>query len=383
MTWTPNPTPILDDAGATSGWDFRNMSNPTVAYVPGLARPYIMLYHARAESGGLRQIGLASATDPLGPFDRLDPNTGAALTAPVLEQSTDPLALDSSRVLHPSIHFDGTELHVWYNGRQASPNTLRIFHATSVDGGVTWTKTDDDGDGLVDSIFEPTESWHGSQTAQVSWLEDPFTLGEFEFWYTGNSTQVGYTTGDATNWDTGSVDPVLTAASQCERMDGYGVSARGVRYDIGADVYHWYYGAQTEMGDGTNVGSCVGNNNNYSTDPLWNNGGYISYVAQGTNYAPSVTLTSPASPASSMVFDGTVTDSAPDDGALVVTVTSNLDGFLGTASIAATGNTDSTPQTTSWTLSVTGLSSGEHEVTVDVVDGAGTTRSVSSSVTVP
>ena len=161
------------------------------------------------------------------------------------------------------------------------------------------------------------------------------------------------------------------------------MSARGIRYDAGADAYHWLYGAQTDTGDVNDPGTCPGNNANYETDPLWNNGLYISYVAQGTNYAPSVTLTTPSAAASSMVFDGTVTDTAPDDGTLVVAVTSDLDGFLGTATIASTGNTDSTVQSTTWSLSVTGLSSGSHGITVDVVDGAGTARSTSSSVTIP
>jgi hypothetical protein len=377
---------VLDDTGATGGWDNRNMSNPTVAYVPGLLRPYVMLYHARAVSGGLRQVGLASATDPLGPFDRLDPNTGAALPdSPVIAPSVDVAAQDNGRTLHPSIYFDGTDLHVWYNGRQGSPNTLRVFHALSSDGGVTWTKTDDDGDGLVDAIFEPSEVWHGSSVAQVSWLEDPFTVDEFEFWYTGNSTQVGHTTGTATSWEPGTVGPVLGAGPDCSRMDGFAVSARGIRHDLPTDTYHWYYGAQTDMQDPdpSEGGTCQANFDNYAGDPLWNNGGYISYVSQGTNYAPQVTINTPASVGADMTLDGTVTDSAPDDGNLVVTVSSDVDGFLGAATITATGNTDSGPQSTSWTLGVTGVSSGTHSLTVDVVDAAGTVRSTSLALNVP
>ena len=384
-TWTPHPDPVLADTGGSGGWDNRNMSNPAVAYVPGLLRPYIMLYHARAASGGLRQIGLATATDPLGPFDRLDPNTGAALPdAPVVAPSANSAALDSGRTLHPSVYFDGVDLHLWYNGRQGGPNTLRVFHAMSSDGGVTWTKTDDNNDGLVDAIFEPTESWHGTSVSQVSWLEDPFTVGEFEFWFTGSSSQVGYTTGTATSWSAGMADPVLSPGAECTRTDGFAVSARGVRYNMFSDTYHWYYGAQTDMRDTVTLGgTCQVNFDNFASDPLWNNGGYISYVSQGTNYAPSVTINTPASPGTDMVLDGTVTDSAPDDGDLVVTVTSDLDGFLGGATITSTGNTDPAPQSTDWTLSVTGVTPGSHSLTVDVVDGAGTARSTSLSLTVP
>jgi hypothetical protein len=384
VTWTAAPDSVLDDTGDTGGWDNRNMSNPSVAFVPGLARPYVMLYHARASSGGLRQIGLATATDPLGPFERLDPNTEAPLPdSPVLAPTLDPLGFDSGRTLHPSIYFDGTELHVWYNGRQGSPNTLRVFHATSSDGGVTWSKTDDDNDGLVDTVFEPTEAWHGTSVSQVSWLEDPFTSGEFEFWYT-SSNQVGYTTGTDTLWAPGAAEPILTAGSDCSRMDGFAVSARGIRYNTFTDTYFWYYGAQTDMRDpSTEGGTCQSNFDSFTSDPLWNNGGYISYVSQGTNHAPSVTINSPSAPGTDMVIDGTVTDSAPDDGNLVVAVTSDLDGFLGTASISATGNSDSSPQTTDWVLSVTGASSGSHTLTVDAVDAAGIVRSGTLSLTVP
>jgi hypothetical protein len=78
-----------------------------------------------------------------------------------------------------------------------------------------------------------------------------------------------------------------------------------------------------------------------------------------------------------------VTDSAPDDGNLVVTVSSDVDGFLGSATISATGNTDSAPQSTGWTLSVSGVSAGAHSLTVDVVDAAGTARSTDLSLVVP
>jgi len=383
--WSPSAEAVLEDTGEDGGWDNRNMSNPTVAYVPGLLRPYVMLYHARAVSGGLRQIGLATATDPLGPFERRDPNTGADLPdAPVIAPSVDASAQDNGRTLHPSIYFDGTDLHVWYNGRQGSPNTLRVFHALSSDGGVTWTKTDDDNDGLVDAIFEPGEVWHGTSVSQVSWLEDPVNTGEFEFWYTGSSTQVGHTTGTLTSWDSGTEDPVLSAGAECTRMDGYAVSARGVRHDLPTDTYYWYYGSQTDMRDPITLGgTCQDNFDNFVDDPLWNNGGYLSYVSQGTNYAPSATINVPSTLGADMTLDGTVTDSAPDDGNLVVTVSSDIDGPLGEATITPTGNTDPGVQTTAWTLSVTGVSGGAHVVTVDVVDGAGTARSTSLSLVVP
>jgi len=167
-------------------------------------------------------------------------------------------------------------------------------------------------------------------------------------------------------------------------MDGYAVSARGVRHDLPTDTYYWYYGSQTDMRDPITLGgTCQDNFDNFVDDPLWNNGGYLSYVSQGTNYAPSATINVPSTLGADMTLDGTVTDSAPDDGNLVVTVSSDIDGPLGEATITPTGNTDPGVQTTAWTLSVTGVSGGAHVVTVDVVDGAGTARSTSLSLVVP
>ena len=385
VTWTKEPEAVL---GPTGDWDFRNMSNPTVAILPAtFARPYVMLYHARAETGGLRQIGLATATDPLGPFERLDALTGlVTVAAPVIPPSTDASYLDSGRTLHPAIYWDGVDLNVWYNARTGSSSTLRIFHAVSSDGGATWTRTDVDADG-PDVIYEPSMSPLASnRTDMVALVEDPFTVGEFEFWYTADEVEVGYTTGTATLWSPGSPTPALTAAADCNRMDGDSVSARGIRYDMATDAYHWYYGGKTDIepmsGDCNGnpcAGTCAGN-----ADPIytWLNGGYVaSYVARGTNWAPAVTVNTPGAPATNMTFDGTVTDTAPD--MLVVVLASSIDGSLGSALITATGNSDQTVQSTTWSAAVTGLSSGTHTIFVKASDEAGIERSTDISVTVP
>ena len=390
VTWTKEELPVLsplnpDFGGA--GWDYRNLSNPTVAKLPStFARQYVMLYHAQDElNNALRQIGLATATDPLGPFERLDPLSGNAVTAPVLPPSADTNFLDGNRTLHPAIHWDGTELHVWYNGRGNSDSTLRIFHAVSADGGVTWTRSDVDSNG-PDVIYEPSMSPIATtRTDLVSLIEDPFTVGEFEFWYGSDEVEVGATHGTATVWDAGVSTPVLTAAADCTRMDGGAVSARGINYDMAADVYHWYYGGQTDIepmtgtcGDDPCAGTCAGNE-----DPIyvWLNGGYTaSYVAQGTNWAPEVTINAPAAPAATMTLDGTVTDTAPD--MVVVAISSDIDGGLGAATVAATGNSLQTVQTTTWTYDAT-LSSGTHTIGVKAVDEAGVERSTSITVVVP
>jgi hypothetical protein len=154
---------------------------------------------------------------------------------------------------------------------------------------------------------------------------------------------------------------------------------------MAADAYHWYYGGKTDIepmtgqcGDDPCAGTCAGNE-----DPtyVWLNGGYTaSYVGQGTNWAPDVAINTPAAPATTMTIDGTVTDTAPD--MVIVAVSSDLDGGLGAATVAATGNALQTVQTTTWSLPVT-LTSGTHIIGVKAIDEAGVERSNTITVVVP
>ena len=371
VTWSDPVGPILE---ANPGeWDSRNISQPSVAFVPGLARPYVMAYHGRHPTSGLRQIGLASATAPEGPFERLNPNNSAPITAPVLPPAA--AGPDNDRTLHPSLHFDGAILHLWYNGR-ANPNvTLNILHATSSDGGMTWTRTDEDANSEADILFNRDDvPWSSGHTSQVNFVEDPFDAGAFEFWFTAGAGPIGYATAtDAITWTNASDAPALEEALNCRRQDGEIVSGRGIRYDAAADAYHWYYGGQTDLVD------CVANDQ--FGDVYANPGNTVSYVAYGVNLAPDVSIDTPASPASSMTFTGEITDTAPDQ--VVITLGSSVDEFLGTAVVVATGNSNQGEQTTTWSLAVTGLSSGSHDITVTAVDEAFTIREDTVTIVVP
>jgi hypothetical protein len=392
VTWTKEAQALLSGR-EDSDWDDRNVSNPSVVKLDEAtyARPYVMAYHARASSGGLRQIGIATATDPLGPFERLDPLTGAiTINDPTLPPSSTVEFLDSGRTLHPTLWYDESldRVHCWYSGRQATLNTLRVFHAVSDDGGMTWTATDTDGTPGPDPVMEPTEAWHSTRITQVTVVEDPDLAGEFDFWFTGGSTGVGVAHGTEADWSQEIVDEVLVNSGDCRRLDGDQVSARGIRYDSSTDTYHWYYGASTniEATYDTSTGlpeagteACAGNG-----DSLFfrNNGALVvSYVAEGTNPAPAVTASAVVS--GTVDFDGDVTDTAPDT---VVVTLINLtdDSFLGTAAVASTGNTDAgVVQTTTWSLTGVTVPSGTHDIEVSALDEAGTVRRTTVQVVVP
>lgn len=91
---------------------------------------------------------------------------------------------ESKLVLGPSVIFDGTLYHMWYNGGSANPTTCIIGYATSLDG-ISWEKyegnpvltTGPSGSWdslwlwcpkvvLVDSVFH---MWYGASEAGVNW----------------------------------------------------------------------------------------------------------------------------------------------------------------------------------------------------------------------
>ena len=384
ITWTAPAGPIL--GGMLDAWDEQNVSNPTVARIPdseGLARPYVMLYHAK-DPTNLRQIGLASATAPEGPWERLDPADGTTpVVDPVLPPSSDPTFLDSNRTLHPSIRWDDVsgDLHLWYNARSTTQTTLRVFHAVSTDYGMTWTRTADDATPGPDVVLEPVDAWEGNKTTQISWLDAPPGPGapELLFWYTGNlDDNIGFAFGDEVDWTRSPVNPVFVPASDCKRFDGFATSARGVRWDSGPDEYHWYYGATTEVTESNPAAPCPFGN----YDPVYgrdNVGNKASYVGHAVNVAPVITIDS----ASTTEISGTVTDSAPDT--LIVDLWQDAlvtGSFLGSATIASTGNTNPGVQTTTWSLTGT-FPAGSITLVGSALDEAGITRTAEVTVTIP
>ena len=184
---------------------------------------------------------------------------------------------------------------------------------------------------------------------------------------------MGLSEGTFTDWSGGSEEPVFEPHGDCRRFDGLAVTARGVRHEPLDDVYVWYYGAQTRIDDG----DCAGN-----ADLVYDNGGKtVSYVGQAINQAPLVTAEAPLESTADPVFEGEVRDTAPDR--VLVLLTSDIDGYLGFATVDPPASVEPITQTTSWTLSVTGLSSGTHDVLVEATDEAGVVRVDSFQHTVP
>jgi len=390
VNWGDIQGPIFGEDPTLGVWDGRRISHPSVAYVPGKARPYIMAYHALEDSGTNRRIGVATAQTAEG--DTVDGTfkrvtmSGAPITDPVIDVSLSPTAVDSERVLNPSIWFDGASglLHMWYTGRFGSPNQFAITHAScdtvTSDCGLAgdWTKTDTSGDGDPDIWLEgDTGAWDDDNVQQTYVMDhsDPggFFGYELEVYYTGAGLSIGSVQGDiadSTSWMKSTMNPVLMPSSSTTRYDGESTTGRGVRYDATAGQYHMYYGTSVAL---PNDGSGEG------TDPLWGPRNYssgASYIAHAINNEPVVAITA----SSCTALSGSITDNGPDTVGLAVYDGSSeiVSEFFGTS----TGNSTISVQSTTWTTPLA-LSAGSHTLTVVAEDAGGSERTTSVVLTCP
>ena len=394
VTWGGVEGPVLSENPVAGSFDGRRISHPSVAYIPGKARPYIMAYHAQEDSPGVaRTLGIATAETAEGDlvdgtFKRLDLG-GVGVAAPIVTSSASVTAGDNEQVIHPALWFDPLTdlLHVWYTGRFGSPNQFVIVHAscdtTVSDCGAEsdWVKTDSNGDGDPDLWLEGAPGgWDDDDVRQafVMTHSDPtgFFGYDLEVWYTGNSDpfgSIGYLQGDkdsAASWTTAEENPIFAATTSTDRYDSESVTGRGVRYDATTDAYHMYYGTSVTLPtDGNGEG----------IDPLWGPDNYssgASYIGHAINAAPEVAINA----SSCTSLSGTVTDNAPD--------TVSLEIFDGASSILgpifpdSTGNSNVAVQSTTWTAAVS-LAAGSHTVTVLATDAAGAERSSEVTLTCP
>ena len=382
-------TPILE---ASSGWDDQGISNATVVHVPTFSRPYLLFYHAK--DGSNRKVGLATATDPMGPFLRAD-GDGVSLNAPVIDLGLDDADLDSRQVHHPVAYFDGTTIHMWYTGRSvtSSPDFNTVY-ATSFDG-VVWTKYDDVGTLLSpEPIVAPgaAATWSADRVYSPGVIPqtfDPEGGYDFEHWWTGrtggNIHSIGMGHGGTNDVTQCALNPVIeTEASP--RMDSFLVSNQGLRYvaqgaasgpDFGALSIH--YGGVTELDpvccpapNSQVPGTC----STYAWDENYLNltckAAYVATainnipVVAATNLSDNDTVTSP------FTLTGTVDDNAPDMAMVEAkfVTTGQGDGLTGTpvlGTLTATGNTSTVVQQTSFSVEMT-AAAGTYDVLVTVED---------------
>jgi hypothetical protein len=371
--------PVLE-ARALAEWDGRNVSNPTVVYVPTMARPYLMFFHAK--DGSSRKVGLATATDPMGPFDRLD-GDGAPLLTPVIDLGAVAEDLDSRQVHHPVALYDGSLIHLWYTARTLSGGTFATVYATSADG-VSWTKYDDLGTAAFpEPVLETTPGAFDSDrvTAPGVLLNsfDPEGGYALMHWWTGDRVVTGETLrslgvghGSATSIE--QCGAVLEVADY-PAIGSHSVAGQGLMYvaeGVGAGpdygTLHLYYGATGPL-----------DANTYPGDADYENPtGNATFVAHATNPAPRITVDFGDGDTVSGTVSGTVEDTAPDTvlvGVEFVAIgAASADAWL-LATVDATGNTDAGIQSTTYAVEVT-PPAGTYDLLVHAEDEGCSRRTV-------
>jgi len=395
-------TPILE---ASLGWDDQGISNPTVVHVPTLSRPYLLFYHAK--DGANRKVGLATATDPMGPFLRQD-GDGVSLNAPVIDLGASGVEIDDRQVHHPVAWFDGATIHMWYTARSTFTNVdvtkdFNTVYATSSDG-VIWTKYDDGATAGIapEAIVSPgaAGTWSADRIYSPGVLEqtfDPEGGYALEHWWTGrvngSDHSIGVGHGGTTSVTECALNPVIETEAE-PRLDSFLVSNQGLSYtpqgvasgpDFGTLSIH--YGGVTEL----DPVCCPGPNQQApGTCTTWPwDENYLNltckgaYVATATNNVPVLAVTNLAdndTVASPFTLTGTVDDNAPDltlVEAQFVTVGQG-DGLSGSPTVgtlAATGNTSTAVQQTTFSVELT-AAAGTYDVLVTVEDEGCSRRTI-------
>jgi predicted GH43/DUF377 family glycosyl hydrolase len=192
--------PILSP-GTSGAWDDGGVTHPFVLYDPddGLWKMYYM-----GISGSDSAIGLATATDPLGPWTKHPSN-------PVVEptETWEDVALYSPLVLRES----ASSWKMLYTGNNPA-GPARIGLATSTDG-VTWTKYPSN------PVLSPSGS--GWMAASVFASRTLVKLGgTYHLYFAGKQTELGYSkigyasSTDLITWTLGSSNPILSPSRAWE-----------------------------------------------------------------------------------------------------------------------------------------------------------------------
>ena len=187
--WTKNSgNPVLN-LGAGGSWDDKGVVLPSVIFESDIFK---MWYHG--DDGSATRIGYATSPDGV-TWTKSGSN-------PVLNLGTSG-SWDGVAILDPTVLFDGSIYHMWYQGYNGS--NRQIGYATSPDG-VTWTKS---GSNPVLNVG-PSGSWDSSE------LRSPFVIldgDQYRMWYTGSDgsiQQFGYATStDGEIWTRHDGNPIM------------------------------------------------------------------------------------------------------------------------------------------------------------------------------
>ena len=141
---------------------------------------------------------------------------------------------DAVHVAHPTVYYDGSEVHLWYAG--SNGNLWAIGYARSPDG-MNWEKYPGN-PVLEDGI---SDVWDGEFVTQPCIV---YNGSHYQMWYAGydgSVMRIGHATSpNGINWTKDATNPVVELGADTE-WDDAGVSSPGVLLEEGN--YHlWYTG---------------------------------------------------------------------------------------------------------------------------------------------
>ena len=204
--WTKNSgNPVLS-LGTGGSWDDEGVVLPSVIFESDIFK---MWYHG--DDGSATRIGYATSPDGV-TWTKSGSN-------PVLSLGSSG-SWDDAAILEPTVLFDGSIYHMWYQGFGGS--NRRIGYATSPDG-VTWTKS---GSNPVLNLGS-SGSWDDLE------LRQPFVIldgGLYRMWYTGSNgsiQQFGYATStDGVSWTKHGGNPIMNRGASGSWDDVWMASPR-------------------------------------------------------------------------------------------------------------------------------------------------------------
>lgn len=212
--------PVLD-VGPSGSWE----ENGVLAQGVFFDGTTYQMWYTGLNSNSIGRLGYATSPDRI-TWTKYDGN-------PVLDAGP-PDSWDQAGVGSPSVIFDGTTYHMWYDG--VDGNNRRIGYATSSDG-IAWTKY------AANPILDlgPSGTWDDEGVHQPSIIFDGTT---YHLWYTGDdgsNSRIGYATSpDRVTWTKVAGNPVMDLGAP-GNWDEVAVGGPSVISD-GTSYQMWYGG---------------------------------------------------------------------------------------------------------------------------------------------
>ena len=227
ITWAKYESNPVLEVGSSGNWDN-----------PWIYRQCVLLndntYHMwfSGYDGQIGCIGYATSQDGF-TWTKYESN-------PIIEKGL-PNSWNQNGVDGPSVIFDGSIYHMWFNGWYG-PNYFHIGYATSPDG-IIWIAYE------INPVLEIglSGSWDYPRVEEPSVL---YIDGIFHMWYSGGSSlwnwDIGYAkSNDGINWTKISTDkPVLETGASGDWDDFFVYSSSVLLDSTNSTLKMWYVGGE-------------------------------------------------------------------------------------------------------------------------------------------